>query len=79
MNLTFARLMLNVFLLCLIGILVDELWFVLSLGMAVYLAWTLWNLHRLLYWLHHRKTDLPESFGIWEIIFHKMTEELLCL
>ncbi len=55
-----------------IGIWLDHVWLVLVLGMATYIAWTSWNLYRLLHWLHHRKSDLPETYGIWEIVFQQL-------
>jgi two-component system phosphate regulon sensor histidine kinase PhoR len=72
MNQTLGRLMFYGLLLYFIGIWFDNVWMVLAMGMGAYVAWTLWNLFRLLRWLDQPKKDLPETFGIWDIVFHRL-------
>lgn len=68
----FSRLAIGGILLYLLGLFLDNVWLVLSLGMAAYIAWTLWNIYRLLYWLQHGNSELPETFGIWESVFQQL-------
>lgn len=77
------------FLLCIaIGILVDQLAWVLVAALTLYLLWSVRQAIRLHRWLYEsdRITDIPESYGLWGDLFdglyqtqqeHKLAQERL--
>lgn len=58
-------------LVALLGILIDELAWVLAISFGVYTVWTLRQAFRLHNWLYKRNRDngVPESYGLWGDLF----------
>mgnify|MGYP003626912535 CR=1 FL=1 len=59
------------FSLVMIGLLFDELAWVLAIGVFVYLVWTIIQSVRLHRWLysHHDEQGIPQSYGLWGDLF----------
>src|SRR3954468_12596552 len=49
-----------------VGLLSGHVWAGVSATLAVYLAWNLWQLRELWFWLQHRSVaDPPDALGTW--------------
>src|SRR5687768_11877533 len=49
-----------------LGWFVGHVWLGVSGAMAAYLAWNLWQLRALQFWLRHRSVaDPPDAWGLW--------------
>lgn len=55
-----------------IGSLIDHIVLVLLLGLSVYIAWTLYNLHKLTKWLSKPSKHPPESLGVWDEVYFQL-------
>jgi len=50
----------------LLGWLAGSIWLGVSSALAIYLAWNLWQLRALHFWLQHRSVaDPPDAMGLW--------------
>lgn len=55
------------------GLMNGHLTWTLIAGGAVYMAWTMWQIHRLDVWLQHsRSRQPPDASGIWGVIFDRI-------
>jgi len=55
-----------------LGSFIDQVLLVLLLGMSVYIAWTLYNLHKLTKWLSKPSKHAPESWGVWDEVYYQL-------
>jgi len=55
-----------------LGSLLDQILFVLVFGLSVYIAWTLYNLHKLTKWLSKPSKHPPESWGVWDEVYYQL-------
>lgn len=67
-----ARMLMTAVLVLLLGFLVGHPLLVGSVGLALYLAWTLFNVARLYTWLRESRSEPPESLGLWRDIFDQI-------
>ena len=67
-----GRLLLLALLVLLAGWLAGHPLPVFAASLALYLAWHLGNLWKLLRWLRSPQSDVPESFGIWANVYERI-------
>ena len=60
------------FFMLVLGFVFDILGIMIFVGMLVYIAWHLYNLNRLVQWLHKPSKNTPESIGIWDDAFFQL-------
>jgi len=55
-----------------LGSFIDQILLVLLFGLSVYIAWTLYNLHKLTKWLSKPSKHPPESWGVWDEVYYQL-------
>lgn len=61
------------FVICLlIGLIAGDVFLFLAIGLLVYVAWNLYNLHRLTKWLGSPSKHIPETVGVWDDIYYQL-------
>jgi two-component system phosphate regulon sensor histidine kinase PhoR len=75
-NLEIQRLVFIAIICLLVGLITGHLFPVLFLGCAGYIAWTLFQIRQLEYWLQKRRlADIPDASGVWGHIFDHLSRE----
>jgi len=55
-----------------LGSFIDQILLVVLFGLSVYIAWTLYNLHKLTKWLSKPSKHPPESWGVWDEVYYQL-------
>ena len=60
------------FIMLLIGIIVDSISVLLLIGLLLYVGWNLHNLNKLSRWLANPSKQLPEAIGLWDEVYYQL-------
>ena len=60
------------FIMLLIGIIVDSISVLLLIGLLLYVGWNLYNLNKLSRWLANPSKQSPEAVGLWDEVYYQL-------